>query len=408
MQGHGRPVPCSTMKMMMTTSPAPSVNPVPPARLPFLDWVRVGAFGLLILYHVGMFYVTWDWHVKSDHTGHAIEPLMLLSNPWRLSLLFLISGIATRFMADRMGPGPLFRSRLPRLGIPLLFVMVVLVVPQAYYEVVEKIQYADGYLAFWARYLSFDQSFCRGDDCMIVPTWNHMWFVAYLLVYTGILALILASGGGRWLEWLGTAAWLRSPWALLIVPATLLALLRVSLLDHFPVTHDLVWDWYNHAVSLPLFLLGYGIARNEELFDRLACLRWLTLSIGLLTWITYATYGWIFWREGAPTPDETLRLASRAAFALQQWMMILAVLGFARRYLNRGGPVLRYLSVGVFPFYIAHQTIIVIAGHHLKALALPVAAESAVLILLTIAGCWATYEIARRVRLLGPLLGVRG
>ena len=34
-----------------------------------LDWVRVCAFGLLVLYHVGMYYVTWDWHVKSPHAS---------------------------------------------------------------------------------------------------------------------------------------------------------------------------------------------------------------------------------------------------------------------------------------------------------------------------------------------------
>lgn len=29
-----------------------------------LDWVRVCAFGLLVLYHVGMYYVSWDWHIR--------------------------------------------------------------------------------------------------------------------------------------------------------------------------------------------------------------------------------------------------------------------------------------------------------------------------------------------------------
>ncbi|MEA3029441.1 MAG: hypothetical protein QOJ53_1305 [Sphingomonadales bacterium] len=61
--------------------------PPAPTRLVYLDWLRVAAFGLLILYHVGMFYVTWGWHVKSSHAGHAIEPLMLLTNPWRLTLI---------------------------------------------------------------------------------------------------------------------------------------------------------------------------------------------------------------------------------------------------------------------------------------------------------------------------------
>jgi hypothetical protein len=32
-----------------------------------LDWVRISAFGLLILYHVGMLYVSWPFHIKSEH-----------------------------------------------------------------------------------------------------------------------------------------------------------------------------------------------------------------------------------------------------------------------------------------------------------------------------------------------------
>ena len=46
-----------------------------------LDWLRITAFGLLILYHCGMFYVTWGWHVKSRYASDAIEPLMLLTSP---------------------------------------------------------------------------------------------------------------------------------------------------------------------------------------------------------------------------------------------------------------------------------------------------------------------------------------
>ena len=85
-----------------------------------LDWLRIIAFGLLILYHCGMFYVTWDWHVKSRFASDAIEPLMMLTNPWRLTLLFLISGAATRFMADKMSAWKLTSSRMGRLWPPLL------------------------------------------------------------------------------------------------------------------------------------------------------------------------------------------------------------------------------------------------------------------------------------------------
>ncbi len=45
------------------------MNPTPaiPARRHDIDALRVCVFGLLILFHVGMFYTPWDWHVKSEH-----------------------------------------------------------------------------------------------------------------------------------------------------------------------------------------------------------------------------------------------------------------------------------------------------------------------------------------------------
>lgn len=32
-----------------------------------MDWLRNGALGLLIFDHVGMFFVHWDWRVKTAH-----------------------------------------------------------------------------------------------------------------------------------------------------------------------------------------------------------------------------------------------------------------------------------------------------------------------------------------------------
>ena len=83
--------------MMQQTISQPT-NVAPERRID-LDWMRIGAFGLLILYHVGMFYVSWNWHIKSALSVTALEPLMLALNPWRLALLFLVSGVATRFMS---------------------------------------------------------------------------------------------------------------------------------------------------------------------------------------------------------------------------------------------------------------------------------------------------------------------
>src|ERR1700742_1689511 len=95
-----------------------------------LDWVRIIAFGLLILYHIGMFYVPWDWDVKSPRIVEWLQIPMQLTSPWRLLLLFIVSGAATNFMLRRLQAGELLRSRSRRLLLPLLFGMLLIIPPQ--------------------------------------------------------------------------------------------------------------------------------------------------------------------------------------------------------------------------------------------------------------------------------------
>ncbi|RYF94030.1 MAG: acyltransferase [Caulobacteraceae bacterium] len=371
-----------------------------------LDWIRVGAFGLLILYHVGMFYVPWDFHVKSPAPVEWLEPVMQLTNPWRLTLLFLVSGAATRFMADRMRPGALAGLRTARLLPPLLFAMAVIVPPQSYYQLVETLPgFADGYLTFWGRYLTASGNWRPDGELLITPTWNHMWFVAYLFVYTLLLALLL---------WLAPKAFKaaeagldRLPaWALVAAPIVLLAILRLVLFPMFEITHALVDDWYNHAVSLSAFLFGFVTARSPAVKARFETARWAALGLWLVSWAVWATYAWM-WRGDDVAPPEALRQAMRCVWALNSWTAIAAVLGFAARRLTRGGPLLTWLTLAVFPFYIIHQTVIVVAGHHLARLGLWQPLEAGLLIAVTVAGCLLTNEVARRTPVLRPLFGLK-
>lgn len=380
-----------------------------------LDWIRVGAFLLLILYHVGMFYVPWGWHVKSGHEVPALEPVMMLTNPWRLTLLFLVSGAATRFLADRLGGArALAGSRLWRLLPPLLLAMFVIVPPQSYYEVFEHLQrlgVADpaGHPAladFWTRYASAGGNWRGPDGCLITPTWNHMWFVAYLLVYGLLVAGLLAVARRPLLALQGPLQRALSGWGLLLWPVLFLALLRFTLAPAFEITHALVDDWYNHALSFSAFLFGFLTARSEAVRQGFIRLRWPALALALAAWAAWASYAWAFRAEDA-VPPEPLRQVMRLVYALDQWAFIAAVLGWGARWLNRDGPVLRYLTVGVFPFYIVHQTVTVVAGHHLAALGLPLAVEAGALIAVTFAGCLAAYELARRIGPFGILLGVK-
>jgi hypothetical protein len=91
---------------------------------------------------------------------------------------------------------------------------------------------------------------------------------------------------------------------------------------------------------------------------------------------------------------------------LYAWTAILGLVGLAQRYLNRPSRLLRYLNEAVFPYYILHQTLIVVIGGLLIPTGLPLWGEACILVLGTVAGCAIGYELIRRVKVLRPLFGL--
>jgi len=375
-----------------------------------LDWLRIIAFGLLILYHCGMFYVTWDWHVKSRFASDAIEPLMMLTSPWRLTLLFLISGAATRFMADKMSAWRLTSSRMGRLWPPLLLAVFVIVPPQAYYEIFEALQamphplppgYAGALDNFYVKYVTASGNWCDDDGCLSTPTYNHMWFVAYLILYTLALLPLLPL-----LRRLPKAlnVLISGPF-LIITPWLIMAALRVTLFPIFGESHDFREDWYLHPLYFGVFLFGFAVAKSETFFQRCMNWRWPALAIALTCWASIIVY-FNAHPEGVD-PPEWLRFMMRSVRELDAWCAIIAALGFAHRYLRHADrPLRQLLTQAIFPFYLIHQTIIVVTGHYLDELQLPLAIEAPLLIGATALGCWLFFDLGRRVPFLRVWIGL--
>jgi surface polysaccharide O-acyltransferase-like enzyme len=383
-------------------------DPAPPAPLPryhFLDWVRVIAFFLLILYHVGMYYVTWDWHVKSPHASETLEPFMVLSSPWRLSLLFLVSGVASSCMLAKLRPLVFLRKRSWRLLIPLLFGMLVIVPPQSYCEVIEKLGYAGSYADFMRLYVRGYHGFCK-DGCLILPTWNHLWFVAYLWAYTVVFALLMLALGPRFDRLAARLGRVLTGWKLIVLPAAVLALARILMLDRFPTTHALIDDWYNHAHYFTIFVLGALMARVPGVWPRIAALRWTGLALAFAGWAAIIIWYAVAHDGVAGTRRELFVHPMRAIYVLMAWSAILAACGFAQRHLDRDGPARRYLTEAVFPVYILHQTLIVVLAHALNTLHRAPGLEAMLLVVLVTVASFTGFEIVRRVSLLRPLFGL--
>jgi peptidoglycan/LPS O-acetylase OafA/YrhL len=366
-----------------------------------LDWLRIIAFGLLILYHVGMFYVTWGWHVKSNYVSSSVEPLMRLINPWRLALLFFISGVAIRFATDKAASlGQFALSRLARLGLPLLFGLYVWVMPQAFYQVRQSGEFTGSIAEFYPDYVALEQAFS-----MITPTWNHLWYLAYVLVYI-LIALAILPWLRRVPESRAWQALTSRPFVVVFVMILPFAANETWLSPVFPTTHDLINDWANHVHRFMIFLIGYFIAKDARFWSSVDKVWKFTPLLAIAAWLVLLNGqdigGWA--REFMS--GSLLRFFFSYVMTLYAWSCILTLLGFGQRFLNRESRQLRYLTGAIYCYYVLHQTITVVAGYYLTGYQLGVVVESALVLAITVSGCLLGYELIRRLPKIGILFGV--
>ncbi len=380
-----------------------------PSRRHDIDALRVLVFGLLILYHVGMLYVggeDWGWHLKSSYQSELLQWPMLLSNRWRMALLFLVSGLAVNFLLRQSaGTGRFLWLRTQRLLLPLLFGMFLVVPIQPYCEAMTKGAIDMGFGTFLLRYWSFaDWPAEAWGGAENHVTWNHLWYLAYLWVYTTLLVLLLPllkSAAGQKLR--GWFTGLRGGW-LLLLPALPKTLYLQTLVGAFPATNDLLHDWYQHALYFTYFLYGWWLGAEPGIWAELGRLRRRSLALVVPCFLVYV----VLIQEVLDDDSSGWALFGvRILSGLNTWLWIATVLGWSYTLLNRPFRWLPYAGEAVYPWYILHQSLIVAIAYVLVPMRLGPVLEPLLVIAGTVGGCALLHELIRRVGLLRPLFGLK-
>ncbi len=366
-----------------------------------LDWLRSGAFLLLMLYHGAMVFVTGDWLVKLAQIEWLAFPMLFLS-PWRLAALFIIAGFASRALLAKLEEPRTFAwERTKRLLLPLLFAMALVIPPQSWVRLVVEHGYTHDYLYF----LTHDVFRFGQLDGVTLPGWEHLWFVAYLWAFTMALAFALARlaptakvKAALWFERLGTGS------RLLWLPLAYLVPVRAAITFTTGESHGLFNDWLSDAIYLPCFLFGFGLAGSRTLWPAVARLWRAALLLALLAYaiLVQVELGW----PADAKPPHLVMALDRAAMAAMLWGMALVMLRLADTVLNRDGRWRATLSEAIFPCYIVHQTLIVLTAWWLLPAHLPAPFAFAIILAATAAGCWLFYRLGREVAWLRPLIGL--
>ncbi|MBE7470706.1 MAG: acyltransferase family protein [Anaerolineales bacterium] len=326
-----------------------------------IDWLRVLATLAVFLFHCARFFNDEGWHVKNNQLDFGMSIFVAIVSQWLMPLFFILSGASAYYALSVRRSGAYLRERVTRLLIPLIFGILVLIPPQVYIESVsgqsETVPpFSGSFLEFYPHY--FDGFYAFGGYFAWMGL--HLWYLLVLFVFSLLtlpLFLFFKTETGQWFI-AGLAAWLTKLGALFLLPTPLLVL--EVMLDPEGIGFRNFGGW-NIFVYLGWLMIGYLLMADTRFGQAIGrhslvavVLAGLTITVGLILYmpndVAYGSPGYL-WRS-------TLRV-------FNSWFWLLAILGLGRRYFNFKNNFLAYAGEASLPFYILHQTVIVIIGFFL-------------------------------------------
>lgn len=327
----------------------------PSIRLYYLDWLRVLAmFGVFFFHNARFFDDLTDWHVKNATTNLGATVYIAFAGQWGMPLFFLLAGAGTYLAMQRITLKQYALERTLRLIVPLIFGMLVVVVPQAYFEAIFHGEELNGNL--------FQLYFQYLNTIADLP-WYHLWFLSHLFIISMIAILIFIPLGKSKRSIISRISYIfKQPFVLIIVLVLLL-----TTIDAF-IYPSGFWGNKNNAWSIAgyatFFVAGYLFFAKPSVMDIIKKFGWIATGTGLIAGACLV----IFFIEELSHPEDyygtSTYILSQFVQAVNTWSWLLVILCLASRYLNKNNRFLEYANEAVLPFYILHQTIIIVIGFY--------------------------------------------
>jgi glucans biosynthesis protein C len=362
-----------------------------------IDWLRIIAIILLLFFHTGMIFISWSWYfIQDTDKSYIIDEATKFLSYWRMPLLFFISGAGTLFALGIRNHFQYIKERGKKLVLPLIFGILLVIPPQIYFELKHQGWEFSNYLDFNLLYFG-GGLYHHGDF-----SWNHLWFIAYLFIYSIValpVFLFFRSDKGKiFIDKFASVISKGIRINLLLIP---IILTQVFLRNKFSGFHNIVDDGANLLFFFLFFIYGYLVCSNTTLWETLERIRRFSLIAGIVSlsviyiermFYTYSFSYELYWILNS--------------FIV--WFFVLAVMGYGRRYLNFKNKFLSYANEGIYPFYILHQTVLIILAFYVLQWDTSIAFKYVTLSLSTIAICIIIYDLLiRRNNVLRILFGMK-
>jgi hypothetical protein len=332
-------------------------------RLYYIDWLRVLAMGAVFFFHCARFFGGGIWHLNNAEVSIFAHLFIGILDLWLMPLFFLLSGVGAWYGLQRKTGNQFIWERIKRLLIPLYTVgLFFLIPPQFYFELCSNAGFTGTFWDVLPRYFERFFSFNPAWPGSFVPyTWSgHLWFLQFLFLISlatlPALAYLKTPGGTKIISLL--AGWFgqRGGAFLFVIP---MCLIMIPIRHFFHVRYT----WAEFLVYALLFVLGYIIPADKRFVQSFDRSKWLGLALGL---IGFGGEGFLIlglhYQFPGGEPFSMLYIAFNIIFSFASWGWIVFILGTGSKQLNFNHYILSYANKAVLPFYIFHQTVILVVG----------------------------------------------
>ena len=163
----------------------------------------------------------------------------------------------------------------------------------------------------------------------------------------------------------------------------------------------------NDQLGFTFLLYGYFIGNNPIFWQRILTNHRPLLCCYCLCYAVLLIFYNMVWLTADQDTSLLLRVFGSLILSVSRVIGVLTVLSLAYKYLNRSSKKLTYLNEAVYPYYIVHQSIIIVVASEISALSLGPIIEPIVVIFVTFFGCFLSFEIIKRAEFLRPLFGLK-
>jgi len=338
-----------------------------------IDWIRVIAIGLLLIYHTAIGFQPWGLFIGFITNNEFLQSLwtpMTMINIWRIPILFYVSGMGLFLAIQNRNWKQVLVERFKRIGIPFIFGSIVIV----------------------PIHLLLMQNYYR-NELSYKPSMGHLWFLGNILVYVILLSPIFIFLKNKSTN--GIVVFLKklfsTPLGLLII---ILLFIGEALVLKPPIYEMYAYTIHGFFLGLVAFLSGYlFMLCGEPFWEMISKWRWLFFLIAAALFIA---------RSSAP-----LKQVNYYLLVIESNNWIIFLFAFAYKYLNKSSKQLSYLKQAAYPVYIIHMIFLYLVSTFLFPINLAAELKYVLLLFLTILGSFSFYElIVIRFNLTKYLFGI--